>query len=99
MGRDERDTQGGQGGIMRVTIIGFIANEPFGGMICEACSQRRLNQGDFTRRSACHVERDWNTSAVCDCHGLGALAALGLPDSSAPFLARGTLWVKGAIYA
>jgi hypothetical protein len=39
------------------------------------------------RRSTRNPGGDRKTSAVCDCHDLGPLPALGLPDGEAPFLA------------
>jgi IS5 family transposase len=39
------------------------------------------------RRSARDPSGDRKTVAVCDCHDLGALAALGFPNARAPFLA------------
>jgi hypothetical protein len=39
------------------------------------------------RRSTRDPDGDRKTSAVCNCHDLGPLPALGLPDGRAPFLA------------
>jgi hypothetical protein len=39
------------------------------------------------RRSTRDPCGDRKTMAVCDCHDLGPLAALRLPDGGAPFLA------------
>jgi hypothetical protein len=38
-------------------------------------------------RSACDANGDRKTSAVCNCHDLGPLPALGLSDAAPPFLA------------
>jgi hypothetical protein len=38
-------------------------------------------------RSTFHVSGDRNTSSVCNCHDLGAFAALCLADSKTPFFA------------
>ena len=42
-------------------------------------------------RSAFNVSGDRKTSSVCDCHDLGAFAALCLADSKAPFFAGAKL--------
>jgi hypothetical protein len=39
------------------------------------------------RRSACNPDGDRKTSAVCNGHDLGPLAALGFSDAAPPFLA------------
>ena len=47
--------------------------------------KERFDQGYFMRRSTLDAYGDRKTRAVCDCHDLGTLAALGFPNAAAPF--------------
>jgi len=77
--------------IKAVTIICLITNETVRCMLDKTAVYRCLNQLYFVWRSACHVSGDRNTRSVCDCHDLGAFAALRLADSKTPFFAGAKL--------
>jgi hypothetical protein len=73
--------------IKAIAVIRFIADNPVRGIFREATVDGLLNQLYFMGRSAFNVSGDRKTSSVCDCHDLGALAALCLADSKTPFFA------------
>jgi len=50
-------------------------------------SQGGLDQRHFSRRSTFCPQGERKTMAVCNAHDLGALAPLGFPNLSPPFLA------------
>ena len=84
---DQGNTVRGHLGVQRVTVISFIANDPFGVWNDEPPYEGLFDQLHFMRRSAVHVEGDRKTRSVCNCHDLGALPTFSLPNSGAPFLA------------
>lgn len=79
-----------------VTIIGHIADDPFWKLLQETVPQQPINERYFVGRSTFDAYGDRKTSAVCNCHDLGPLAALGFPDAAAPFFRRGKCAVDEA---
>jgi len=84
---DQLDAPLGQSPVQRVAIVGPIAEKASRRIARKAGRKRRLNQRRLMRGSACHVDGERKTCAVCDGHDLGPLAALGLPDARTPFFA------------
>ena len=74
-----------------VAIIGFVANQFIRRILGKAAVYRGTNELDLMGRSAFNVSGDRKTSSVCDCHDLGAFAALCLADSKTPFFAGAKL--------
>ena len=73
--------------IKTVTVIGFIANKLIRCISGKTTVDSFLNKLYFMGRSAFHVSGDRKTTSVCDCHDLGAFAALCLANSKTPFFA------------
>ena len=73
--------------VQRVAVVGPVADQSIGVVGQESMVERLLNEGDFMRRSTRDPAGDRKTSAVCNCHDLGPLPALRLPDAGAPSLA------------
>src|SRR5271154_4147886 len=73
--------------IQPVAIIRFVPDQAFGHIGYDARLQGGSDQLHFSRRSAFCPQGERKTMAVCNAHDLGALAPLGLPDLSPPFLA------------
>lgn len=73
--------------VKRVAIIGFIANQTFELSLNKLLIQGCFHQGHFMRRSTFNAYGDWKTSAVHNCHDLGAFAAFSRPNAKPPFLA------------
>lgn len=86
--RDHPDPTCSKPLIERVAVVGFVADHALGEFGEEALLERRLDERDFIRRSACNPCGDRKTVTVCQGHDLGALAALGLSDERAPFFAE-----------
>ena len=74
-------------GIKLVAVVGLVTNQTFGQFVGKSAIQSIFNQRYFMRRRACHVKGERKTSSVCHCHDLGALAALGFTNGTAPFFA------------
>jgi len=70
-----------------VTVIGFVANKFVRSILGKPTVYRCFNQFHFMGRSAFNASDDRNTRSVCNCHDLGAFAALCLADSKTPFFA------------
>ena len=70
-----------------ITVVGFVANKFIRSILGKATVYGCFNQFHFVGRSAFNVSSDRNTRSVCDCHDLGAFAALCLADSKTPFFA------------
>ena len=70
-----------------ITVIGFVAYEFIRGIFSKTTVYGCFNKFHFMGRSAFNVSGDRKTSSVCDCHDLGAFAALCLADSKTPFFA------------
>jgi hypothetical protein len=73
--------------IKTIAIVSFITNQSLGGLNNKAAFNDGFNQFYFVGRSTLHVSGDRKTRSVCDCHDLGAFAALCLADSKTPFFA------------
>ena len=73
--------------IERIAVVSSVANKAIGCVLEKAIVDRLFDERDFVRRSTGNPCGDRKTMAVCDCHDLGPLAALGLPDGGPPFLA------------
>ena len=74
-----------------IAVVGFIANQLIWHIAGKAAVYRGLDKLYFMGRSAFNVSGDRKTSSVCDCHDLGAFAALCLADSKTPFFAGAKL--------
>src|SRR5690348_2716793 len=70
-----------------VAVVGLVTNQTFRHFGHHPGFQCGLEQFHFSRRSAFCPQGERKTSAVCNAHDLGALAPLGFPDLSPPFLA------------
>jgi hypothetical protein len=77
--------------VKRITVIGFVSDEPLGSSLNKRCSESRLNKGDFMWRSTFNVNGEWKRRAICNllctCHDLRTFAPLGLSNATAPFFA------------
>ena len=73
--------------VQAVTVVGLVSNQSLGVLGQESVVQRVVDKRDFSWRSTRDPGGDRKTRAVCDCHDLGPLPALGLSDGRAPFLA------------
>ena len=76
-----------QFGVKLVTVVSLVADQTPRQLIGKSAIQSVLNQSHFMRRRAGHVKGERKTSSVCHCHDLGALAALGFTNGTAPFFA------------
>src|SRR5512145_1275042 len=73
--------------VQRVAVVCPVPDQTRGLLLEEALVERRLDERDLMRRSTRNPTGDRKTSAVCNCHDLGPLPALGFSDGRAPFLA------------
>src|SRR5438874_2490507 len=73
--------------IQPVAVVRLVPDQAFGHVGHDARLQRGGDQLHFSRRSAFRPHGERKTMAVGNAHDLGALAPLGLPDLSPPFLA------------
>src|SRR5580700_4984606 len=73
--------------IQPVAVVSFVSDQPLRHLGHDARFQCGGHQFHFRRRSACCPQGERKTMAVCNAHDLGALAPLGFPDLSPPFLA------------
>src|SRR5882724_13679054 len=73
--------------IESVTVVGLVPDQAFRDVSHDPRVQRRGDQFYFSRRSAFCPQGERKTMAVCNTHDLGALAPLGFPHLSPPFLA------------
>ena len=73
--------------IKPVAVVGFVADQSYWNLRHYAFVQCFLHLFHFSRRSAFCPQGERKTMAVCNAHDLGALASLGLPNLSPPFLA------------
>ena len=76
-----------QSGVKFVAVAGFVADQTAWKLIGKRAVQGVFHQDHFMRRRACHVKGERKTSSVCHCHDLGALAAFGFTNGTAPFFA------------
>jgi hypothetical protein len=77
--------------IKAIAVISLVTDKFIGSILGKAAVNCFLNQFHFMGRSAFNVSGDRKTRSVCDCHDLGAFAALRLADSKAPFFAGAKL--------
>ena len=88
VGCDELDASLlGKPPVERIAVVGLVADQPFRPLFEEGAVEGSLDEGDFVGRSAFDANGDRKTRAVCNCHDLGLLTALGRPDAEPPFLA------------
>ena len=73
--------------IQRVAVVSTVSDQPLRRLLDKPAVQRLFYERDLMRRSTGCATGDRKTRAVCHCHDLGPFAPLGLPNSSAPFLA------------
>ena len=73
--------------IKTVTVVGLIADQFFRQFIDKAVIKSFIHQLHFMRRSTFDANGDRKTTAVCNCHDLGAFAFFSGPDAGPPFLA------------
>ena len=70
-----------------ITVIPPIADQSRGERVEERGRERGVNERDFMRRSAGHVDGDRKTMAVANRHDFAALTAASRADGGAPFFA------------
>lgn len=85
--RDEFDAAGGERVVQAVAVIRGVPNQPRGIVGEEARVQRLGDELRFVGRGRGDGNGDRKTSAVCNGHDLGPLAALGFADMPPFFLA------------
>ena len=73
--------------VQAVAVVGPVPDQAVGSVLEEAVVDRLLRERDLMRRSTGNPCGDRKTMAVRNCHDLGPLAALGLPDGGPPFFA------------
>jgi hypothetical protein len=87
--RDQFDAVGGgEMSIERVAVVPFVADQSCWELADESRRERRVDEGDFMRRSAGHVDGDRKTMAVANRHDFAALTAASRADGGAPFFAE-----------
>lgn len=74
-----------------IAVIRLITNELVRRKGSKTAVDRFLNKFHLVRGGAFHTYGDRKTRSVCDCHDLGAFAALCLADSKTPFFAGAKL--------
>jgi len=74
-----------------VAVICFVADQLIRSIFSKAAVYSGFNKLYFMGRSAFNMSGDRKTRSVCDCHDLGALAALCLANSKTPFFAGAKL--------
>jgi hypothetical protein len=84
---DHRNPRVGQAFIAGITIVSFVPDQTGRSSSDRTRGERWCHKGDFMRRSACNVDGDRKTSAVCNCHDLRPFAPLGLSHPAPPFFA------------
>jgi hypothetical protein len=87
MRRDELDATRGERLIEAITVIRGVPNQPLRIVREKAGVQRLLDELRFVRRGRGDGNGERKTSAVCNGHDLGPLAALRFADMPAFFLA------------
>jgi hypothetical protein len=92
MGCDHFDTSIIKESIVKwIAVVRLITNQLVRGILSKAAVYRILDKFYLVGRSAFHVSGDRKTRSVCNCHDLGAFAALCLADSKTPFFAGAKL--------
>ena len=88
MRRDEFDVVvGGEVLVETIAVVGFIADQSRRELVEEARGEGGVDEGDFMRRSAGHVDGDRKTMAVANRHDFAPLTAARRTDGGAPFFA------------
>src|ERR1022692_1526051 len=87
MGGDQFDAAGGEGLVEAVAVVGGVPDEPLGIVGQEAGVYGLLDELRLVRRCRGDGNGERKTSAVCNGHDLGPLAALGFADVAPFFLA------------
>lgn len=89
MGRDQLDAiRGGKVLIKAVAVVPFVADQSRRELSEESRGERRVDKGDFMRRSAGHVDGERKTMAVANRHDFAALTAASRANGGAPFFAE-----------
>jgi hypothetical protein len=89
MGCDQLNAIGrGQVLIKPVAVVPFVADQSRRELSEEARGERRVDEGDFMRRSAGHVDGERKTMAVANRHDFAALTAASRANGGAPFFAE-----------
>src|SRR5258705_5924883 len=70
-----------------VAVVSLIANQSFGNIGDESPLQSLRDQFHFSRASTFCADGQRKAVAVCNCHDLAALSALGLSHAEPPFFA------------
>src|SRR5262245_14199994 len=71
-----------------ITVVGAVADQSVGQLFEEARGERGVDEGDFMRRSAGHVDGERKTMAVANRHDFAPLTAASRADGGAPFFAE-----------
>src|SRR5262245_49974709 len=71
-----------------VAVVALVADQSCRELAEESRGERRVDEGDFMRRSAGHVDGERKTMAVANRHDFAALTAASRADGGAPFLAE-----------
>ena len=79
---------GGEMLVEAIAIVGFVADQTLRELFEETRGERGVDEGDFMRRSAGHVDGDRKTMAVANRHDFAALTAASRADGGAPFFAE-----------
>ena len=87
MGRDQFNLERCEGTVERVAVVGGVADDAVRVVSEKAGIQGLFDELGFVRRGRGDGNGDRKTSAVCQGHDLGALAALRLADVAPLFLA------------
>src|SRR4030095_666797 len=89
VGRDQFDVVGlCEVLIETVAVVGAIADQSGRERFNEAGRERSVDESDFMRRSAGHVDGERKTMAVANRHDFAALTASSRADGGAPFFAE-----------
>src|SRR5262245_48428440 len=89
MRRDQLDAIRGREMLIEpVAVVALVADQSCRELADEPRGERRVNEGDFMRRSAGHVDGERKTMAVANRHDFAALTAASRADGGAPFLAE-----------
>ena len=87
MWRDELDPALGQLGIQGVAVVSAVADDARWQLPEEPALQGVFDERYFAGICTCDSNGERKTSAVCECHDLGAFAFAGEADGEAPFFA------------
>ncbi len=87
VGGDEFDAALGEPRVEPIAVVGAVPDQALRERAEEALLQGLFDEGDFGRASTCDINGERKTSAVCNCHDLGALALTSIADEEAPFFA------------